>query len=69
MESALLADYLRIRNEYHMTIRVLAVVCEQLLALKQMDAIEITDDVLNASPDLHAHRDEERHCTVIRTER
>jgi hypothetical protein len=57
------------REEYHMTLRVLAVVCERLLSLTEAERVEIGDAAIRDSPDLIASRDTELGRIVIRVER
>lgn len=60
---------LAIKREYSVTVRVLAVVIELLLAEVGGDTIEISDDTLANSPDLKAERIAERNSVAITTTR
>lgn len=59
----------RIEREYLLTIRVLAVVVEQFLRHNVGEWVEISDEILADTPDLHAWRDSRNHRIVITTER
>jgi hypothetical protein len=59
-------DHLRaVKREYAVTVRVLAVVVELLLAKVGGDTIEISDETLEASPGLNAWRVNDRRCVAI----
>ena len=58
-----------IATEYAVTIRVLAVVVELLLAEVGEDTIAISDETLERSPDIKAWRDTVRNQVVITVER
>jgi len=62
-------QHIRLRNEYHQTLRVLAVVVEQLLKQENGDTIEIDDDALLNAPDLVAWRDRAKNRTSIKVTR
>lgn len=46
-----------VEKEYQVTVRVLAVLAERLLALTGGDVVTVTDRALAESPDLNAWRD------------
>lgn len=58
-----------IKLEYSVTVRVLAVVVELLLAEVGGDTIEISDETLADSPDLRAWRVNERSTVAITVDR
>lgn len=59
-------EYVRLRNEYHITVRALAVLTETILQLTGWDAIEVDDETLLHGPQLRAYRDGDNN--VIRIE-
>lgn len=59
----------RVYREYLVTIRVLAVVVEQFLKDHAGEWVEISDELLANTPDLHAWRDSAGARTIITTER
>lgn len=63
------AEYVRMRNEHHVTLRVLAVVVEQLLAKTGSDMLELSDQVVLNAPDLIAGRDEQRGVIELEVRR
>lgn len=63
-------DYLEnLRIEHHVTLRVLAVVTEQLLQRTQSDQVVISDKAQLECGDLEAYRDAESGAVVIRVSR
>jgi hypothetical protein len=69
METQVRGLYAQLRAEYDMTIRVLAVVVEQLLLLTGDDELQVTDQAVTDQPDLTAWRNESDHCISLRTSR
>jgi len=67
--AAELAELRAFKAEYSVTVRVLAVVVEQLLAEVGGDTIEITDEALENSPDLKAWRIPDLSTVAITVER
>lgn len=57
------AEYVRLRNEYHVTLRVLAVVAERLLESGNLDMLVLSDEEVLNAPDLEAYRDD-LHCQI-----
>lgn len=56
-------------REYRITVRVLAVAVERLLALTGGDLVEITDQALAGSPDLRAWREPAKSAVLIAVSR
>lgn len=54
-----------LETEYRVTLKVLAVVVERLLAGHEGEHVVITDEALTDTPDLVAWRDVERRQVVI----
>lgn len=63
------AEYVRMRNEYHVTLRVLALVVEQLLTQTKSEILELTDEAVLNAPDLTAMRDSDKGIIGLRVER
>lgn len=63
------ADYVRIRNEYHITQRVLAAVVELYLRDHSGDMLELNDEIVLKAPNLVAMRDEQRHIIALQVNR
>lgn len=58
-----------VEREYRVTVNVLAVLAERLLAATHARRIEITDAAYADSPDLTAWRDEPNYMVVLTTTR
>lgn len=67
--AAEITDLRLIRDEYQVTVRVLAVVVELLLAEVGGDTIEISDETLARSPDLRAWREPAKNTVAITVSR
>jgi hypothetical protein len=63
------AEYVRLRNEYHITQRVLAAVLELYLKDHGGGMLELTDEYVLNAPSLVAFRDEPRKMIALRVER
>ncbi len=64
-----LARLTAVEREYHVTMRVLAVMAERLLALTGGEFVAISDDALADSPDLHAWRNNDTASVLIEVSR
>lgn len=62
-------EYVRLRNEYHVTQRVLALVLEQLFEHIGGEILELTDEAVLNAPDLLAWRDDKRCVIGLQTKR
>lgn len=63
------SEYVRLRNEYHVTMRVLAVLVERVLELTGSEIIELDETVVTNAPDLHAFMDEHRRVIGLKVTR
>jgi hypothetical protein len=61
------SEFARLRSEYHITLRVLALLVEQLT--EHEEVIVISDAALLQSPDLFAWRNEEDSCIALQVKR
>lgn len=72
MNTPVIDELIRLRaleREYRVTVNVLAVLAERLMAATHASRIEITDEAYADSPDLNAWRDESRYMVVLTTSR
>lgn len=67
--SDLYEEYQRLRQEYHVTLRVLACVVEKLQGLTQQDMTLLDDYELLHSPDLQGYRDEDSNVIALTVSR
>jgi hypothetical protein len=58
-----------LRREYTITVRALAVAVERLLQATGGDSLEISDEAINAAPDLRAWRNSDRRTVEIQVTR
>jgi len=64
-----LAQARALRREYAVTVRALAVAVERLLQVTGGDSLEISDEAINAAPDLRAWRNKNRSSVEIQVTR
>lgn len=72
MNAPIVDELVRLRGierEYRVTVNVLAVIAERLMAATHAVRIEITDQAYANSPDLNAWRDHGVHMVVLTTSR
>lgn len=72
MNTTVVDELVRLRGverEYRVTVNVLAVIAERLMAATHASRIEITDLAYADSPDLSAWRDEPNNMVVLTTSR